>query len=370
VSAAAPLPRFESPDSALRSTARKHCAVVECYNRHDEVYLTTVYLLEQLGYEVHVFNTWRNRLKNSFVHAQSLSCEVVSKLKPAQVLDAAKRKRFDLVVFNTLEGSGVLQCAREVLAHTPILGFIHNGGFIREKPEYESLLGNPRLKLMTLAPYVAHHFSDKTQAGSMYPLFFFDREIPSAPRGTRRRFCVQGYFDPTRRHYGQLLECLQALKAEGRDDFEVYVMGRSFGKSFREFAATVHQSGLAENIRYTWKGIGYRAYYRLLNSVDFILPLISPGSHPAYFSNKSTSSVAATIGFEKIGVLHQDLARHYGIEDISFTYDTDLLSAMRRALTTSPSTLAELKVRMKERKAALLQTSLQQLQSAIGAVTS
>jgi hypothetical protein len=333
------------------------------------VYLTTVHLLKRLGYEVRVFNTWRNRLKNSFVHAPSLSCEVVSKLKPAQVLQAAKRERFDLAVFNTLEGPGVLQCARETLAHTPILGFIHNGSFVLEKPEYESLLGNARCKLMTLAPYVAQYFSAKTKAGCIYPLYFFDREIPRTRRKKRWRFCVQGYFDPGRRHYGQLLDCLKALKSEGRDDFEIYVMGRTFNKSFGEFDAAVHRAGLYENVRYTWKGIGYRAYYRLLNSVDFILPLISPDSHPAYFASKSTSSVAATIGFEKIAVLHTDLARHYGIEDISFTYEVDLLGAMREAMNTPAAVLADLTARMKERKAALLDDSLRQLENAIQAVS-
>jgi hypothetical protein len=367
VSAVTPL--ADSAVSARTQQAPRRCALIECYNRHDEVYLTTVHLLEQLGFEVHVFNTWRNRLKNSFVHAPSLSKKVVSKLKPAQVLDAAKRERFDLVVFNTLEGSSVLQCAREIIAHTPILGFIHNGSFVLEKPEYESLINNPRCKLMTLAPYVAQHFSKKALGGSMYPLFFFDKHIPAAPRTHRRRFCVQGYFDPTRRHYDQLLECLKALKAEGRDDFEIYVMGRTFGKSFRQFDAAIQQAGLADNVRYSWKGIGYRAYYRLLNSVDFILPLISPQSHPSYFASKSTSSVAATIGFEKIAVLHEDLARHYGIEDISFTYDTDLLGAMRQALNAAPATLADLTERMKEKKAALLNESRHQLEVAIQAVS-
>jgi hypothetical protein len=256
-----------------------------------------------------------------------------------------------------------------VIAHTPILGFIHNGSFVLEKPEYAPLISSPRCKLMTLAPYVAEHFSKKTQGGSMYPLFFFDTEIPAAPRTHRRRFCVQGYFDPTRRHYDQLLECLKALKAEGRDDFEVYVMGRTFGKSFRQFDAAIQQAGLADNVRYSWKGIGYRAYYRLLNSVDFILPLISPESHPAYFASKSTSSVAATIGFEKIAVLHDDLARHYGIEDISFTYDSDFLSAMRRALNASPEMLTDLTTKMKAKKAALLDESLQQLRTAIESVS-
>ena len=69
----------ESPTPA----PNKRCAIVECYKRHDEVYLTTVYLLEQLGYEVHVFNVWRNRMKNSFVHAPGLRPHIHSRLTAA-----------------------------------------------------------------------------------------------------------------------------------------------------------------------------------------------------------------------------------------------------------------------------------------------
>ena len=61
-----------------------------------------------------------------------------------------------------------------------------------------------------------------TPAGTMVPVFFFDHEVPRIPRTSgRRRFCVQGYFDPTRRDYAGLLRALQALRAEGHEDFEV-----------------------------------------------------------------------------------------------------------------------------------------------------
>jgi len=46
----------------MARTPRKRVAIVECFPRHDEVYLTSALLFEQLGYEVHVFNVWRNRL--------------------------------------------------------------------------------------------------------------------------------------------------------------------------------------------------------------------------------------------------------------------------------------------------------------------
>src|SRR6201999_1649426 len=98
------------------------------------------------------------------------------------------------------------------------------------------------------------------------------------------------------------------------------------------FNAEVERKKLAHYVRYTWKGISYRMYYRLLNSVDFILPLVSPQSHPEYFCGKSTSSVAAAIGFGKIPVLHHRLAELYGIEESSLTYTEDLAAAMLTAL--------------------------------------
>ena len=239
-------------DELRAGTARKRCAVVECYSRHDEVYLTTVSLLERLGYEVTVFNVWRNRVKNSFVHAPGLKPRIRSSLTSTGVLAAVQKERFDLVVFNTFEGSGVLSCARDVLKHTPVLGFMHNGSMICNLKEYAPFLKDPRCRLMVLAPYVGERFAQLAPSNSVTPVFFFDRPVPSMPRSTgRRRFCVQGYFDPRRRHYGLLLEALKQLRAEGRQDFEVYVMGRSLGRPFRDFAREVREAGLASHVRYS-----------------------------------------------------------------------------------------------------------------------
>jgi hypothetical protein len=365
------MPSSRSADQLSVSRPNKRCAIVECYNRHDEVYLTTVHLMQRLGYEVHVFNAWRNRLKNSFIHARSLRPVIHTRLGRQQVLDAVRAQDFDLVIFNTFEGPAVLECAQQILKHTPAIGFMHNGSFICNKPEYQPFVQNPRLKLMVLAPYIAEHFAHITHAGSMVPVFLFDRPVPPVPRTPgRRRFCVQGYFDPKRRHYGLLIDALKALRGEGRTDFEVYIMGRSFDRSFREFAQLVRDEGLADHVRYTWKGIGYGSYYKLLSGVDFLLPLISPESHPTYFKSKSTSSIAAAVGFNAIPIAHEQLAQYYSIDDIAFTYTTDLLGAMRKALEASDESLASLRAQLESTKERYLSDSLQQLERAVGQLSS
>lgn len=349
--------------------ARKRCAIVECYGRHDEVYLSTVFLLKQLGYEVHVFNVWRNRIRNSFVHAPGLKPHIHSHLTASRVLDAAAKERFDLVVFNTFEGREVLSCARDIVRHTPVLGFIHNASLVCNLEEYEPYLHHPRCRLMVLAPYVGEHFARLTPANTITPVFFFDRRVPSIPRTDgRRRFCVQGYFDPGRRHYELLLQALKDLRGEGRVDFEVYVMGRSLDHRFREFAREVRDAGLASHVRYSWKGIGYRSYYRLLNSMDFILPLISPESHPTYFKSKSTSSIAAAVGFNAVPVTHERLAQNYSLGDAAITYTTDLLSALRRALDMGDDELVAQRARLAAVKERYLGDSMRELGQAIEVV--
>lgn len=345
------------------------CAIVECYNRHDEVYLTTASLMTRLGYEVHVFNTMRNRVKNSFVHAPALARRVHSRLSSADVLRAACAGRFDVVIFNTLEGAAVLECARRVIQSTPVLGFIHNASFLANKPEYSAVISDHRCGLLALAPYIGSNVAGIADLGCMYPVFFYERAVPRIASNGKRRFCVQGYFDPKRRQYSLLLAALEQLRAEGRDDFEVYVMGRWFSKDFTAFNAEVARKGLAHYVRYTWKGISYRIYYRLLNSMDFILPLISPQSHPEYFRGKSTSSVAAAIGFGKIPVLHRQLAELYGIERFSFTYTDDLAAAMRSALDMPGNELAALQARMLQIKDEYCDYSLHQMQQSIARVT-
>ena len=349
--------------------ARKTCAIVESYSRHDEVYLTTVHLLKQLGYEVHVFNVWRNRIKNSFIHAPGLNPWVHSSLTASKVLEAARKERFDLVVFNTLEGRDVLSCARDTLRHAPVLGFIHNASLVCNLKEYEPYLNHPRCRLMVLAPYIGEYFAHLAPSNTVTPVFFFDERVPSIPRTSgRRRFCVQGYFDPGRRHYELLLQALKDLRGEGRVDFEVYVMGRSFDRRFRDFARRVREAGLAAHVRYSWKGIGYRSYYRLLNSMDFILPLISPESHPTYFKSKSTSSIAAAIGFNVVPVAHELLSQHYSLGNSAITYTTDLKSALRRALDMDDDTLAAMRARLALVKERCLDNSLREIGAAIAAV--
>jgi hypothetical protein len=356
---------------SMARTPRKRVAIVECFPRHDEVYLTSALLFEQLGYEVHVFNVWRNRFRNSFVHVRGLKPRIHSRLNAAGVLEAVRQERFDLVVFNTFEGIEVLECASDIMRHTPVLSFMHNGGRICKFEEYQPYLHHPRLRLMVLAPYVGAHFAHLAPANTMTPVFFFDEPVPSIPRrDARRRFCVQGYFDPKRRHYDQLLQALKALRAEGRTDFEVYVMGRSLDRRFRDFARQVREAGLAEHVRYSWKGIGYRSYYRLLNSMDFILPLISPESHGRYFQSKSTSSIAAAVGFNAVPVTHELLAQHYALGDTAITYTTDLLSALRRALDMSDEELAAMRDRLSSVKLRLLGNSRRELEAAIAAVSS
>jgi hypothetical protein len=350
-------------------SGKRRCAIVECYSRHDEVYLTTVHLLEQLGYEVHLFTVWRNNLRNSFVHAPGLRPQVHVLLNAAQVLAAVRQHRFDFVVMNTFEGPEVLTTVAELLQHTPVLGFLHNASLIRNLPDYRPLLEHPRLRLMTLAPYVTEDVEKTAPAGTLVPVFFFDRAVPRlAYNEGKRRFCVQGYFDPKRRHYGQFLEALTALRAEGRTNFEVVVMGRNFGRTFRDFAKQVREAGLADHVSYTWKGIGYRRYYRLLNSVDFVLPLISPESHGTYFRSKSTSSIAAAVGFNALPIAHEKLAQSYSLGDIAITYTQDLADALRRALDLSDVDLAQRRQQLAAAKQRFLDDSRASLQQAIASV--
>jgi hypothetical protein len=352
------------------SERRKTCAVIEAYSRHDEVYLTTVHLLQRLGYDVRVFNTWQNRAKNCFVHAPSVRPRIDSAMRTRDVLAQAEEGTFDLVIFNTLEGAEVMASAKRIRRKSPVLGFLHNGSFVRSKPEYLDVLKDPGCRLMVLAPYIADQFPSTVTAGFMYPVFFHDREVPKiAPIAGRRRFCVQGYFDPKRRHYGVLLDAVRALCDEGRTDFEVWVMGRSFATEFRAFHRRVKQMGLAPVVHFTWKGVGYKSYYRILNSVDFILPLISPDSHPSYFLSKSTSSIAAAVGFGKIPIVHRRLADLYGITDVCFAYDGNLVDVMRDALNSQEQVVRALRSEVLSTRRRFLEQSERQLAAAIDAVT-
>jgi hypothetical protein len=345
---------------------KPRCAIVECYNRHDEVYLTTVHLLNRLGYHVDVFTSFRNRLKNSFVYTDSLDFELRLRFSGSRVLDPQAYRGYDLLVFNTFEGAAVLDAARRLIQGIPIIAFVHNASFLKRRPEYRYFLEHRRCRFAVLAPYVRDHIADVTDALYMFPVFFHDRPVPGGrPDDGRRRFCVQGYFDGSRRQYGALVDALASLRASGRGDFEALVMGRNFSLDFRSFHAEVERRGLSRFLRYAWTGIGYRSYYGLLSKVDFILPLVTPKSHPDYFAGKVTSSVSAAIGFGKLPVVDETLAACYGATAASFTYAESLAPAMQRALDASGDELASLRQRLASVREDCLRRSLEQMRRAV-----
>ena len=349
---------------------KPRCAIIECYNRHDEVYLTTVHLLNRLGYHVDVFTSFRNRLKNSFVYTDRLDYRLHWRFKGPWVLDPETYRGYDLLVFNTFEGQPVLDAARRLIKDVPVIAFMHNANLLHRRPEYRHFLDHRRCRFAVLAPYVRDHIADITDALYMFPVFLHDRPLSGRrPDDGRRRFCVQGYFDSRRRQYGALLDALTRLKESGREDFEAVVMGRTFARDFRSFHAEIERRGLTRFLRYAWKGIGYRSYYGLLDSVDFILPLVTPQSHPEYFCGKVTSSVSAAIGIGKIPVLDETLAGRYDVAPAAFTYTESLASAMQRALDASSDELGALQRQIAHVRQDCLGRSLEQMRRAIAELT-
>ena len=146
-------------------------------------------------------------------------------------------------------------------------------------------------------------------------------------------------------------------------------MGRTFARDFRSFHAEIERRGLTRFLRYAWKGIGYRSYYGLLDSVDFILPLVTPQSHPEYFCGKVTSSVSAAIGIGKIPVLDETLAGRYDVAPAAFTYTESLASAMQRALDASRDELSAQQRQIAHVRQDCLGRSLEQMQRAIAELT-
>jgi hypothetical protein len=66
-----------------------------------------------------------------------------------------------------------------------------------------------------------------------------------------------------------------------------------------------------------------------------------------------------------VPVAHEQLARYYSIEDVAFTYTTDLLEAMRRALDTPDDRLAAMRVSLEGVKQRYLRDSQRDLQQAL-----
>ncbi len=110
----------------------------------------------------------------------------------------------------------------------------------------------------------------------------------------------------------------------------------------------------------------YREYLDTVKEAAFILPLVDSTSFlfQPYLGEKITTSLALAIATARIPVVHEAIARLYGVEDMAVMYeDGGLADAMRRAMSLTADDRTRMVSCLQNRRASLLKDSVSNLGS-------
>jgi hypothetical protein len=347
------------------------CAIVEHNWYHDEVIPTLAYALNQLGFEVDVFLPKSALAANAFTFAGDLRYRTHAiDTRLGRLMGTPPRyRRYDLTVLNSIEPVEVMRASSGLPG--PLLAVVHNASLLRQDPEYAAYFEPARRAPVVLWKHVAAYLAPEWNAQWIAPIYFGDVPRPDRhPAATT--FCVQGNFAFDRRNYDSLATAAEHLIGAGQTGFRVLFVGRSDSPDGLEFRAQLARTTASTVMEFSASGIPYRDYYSTLAAADFILPLIdtSTDQYAYYFADKATSSLAVSIGLGVVPVVHSRLASQYEVADAGICYQNgQLAQAMSQALALGSEEGAGMRLRLHERRRALLSETVANLRRAVDTVS-
>jgi hypothetical protein len=347
------------------------CALVEYNWYHDLVIPTLVYALNQLGFDVDVYQPRRALAVDPFCFSPGLRYRTfaidgtVGKLRGTP----NRLRRYDLTIANSIEPVEVLRATEQLGG--PVLAIVHNATLPLTNSEYAGYFEPRRRAPIVLAKHISEYLAPRMAASWVAPVFFGDVPRPTQQAQTVE-FSVQGNFAFDRRNYDSLLAASEELIASGETGFKVRFVGSSDTPDGEAFRATLAKSPAEPQMEFTEPGIPYRDFYRMLAAADFILPLVDTSTplYENYYTDKATTSLMISIGLGVLPVLHSVLAQVYELEDAAICYeDGQLGDAMLRAIDIAPDDGTRLRSRLAARRNALLAQSVANLRRAVDAVS-
>jgi hypothetical protein len=247
---------------------------------------------------------------------------------------------------------------------------VHNTNLLLDDPAYR-LFFEQRFRLpIVMARHIADHVRPSLGELPWVSHVVFG-EPPVARSGDTATFVVSGNVEYNRRNYASLLDAVGVLQAEGAA-VKVRIVGRSNVRDGKPFRAEAERRGLASCFEYSPSDTNHPDFYRLVAESDFSLPLIDTADplYGQYLRTKLASSVVFAIGLGVPIVAHTELARVYAIDGGGPTYeDGGLADAMRTAIASTGSERAAWREALERQREAILDASLQNLRTAIEAVT-
>ncbi len=225
-------------------------------------------------------------------------------------------------------------------------------------------------KTWQLAPDIRFLLGERIEKGAV--LLFESEEFPmvnphyfgkviSPPKNEMTRFAVVGEVRNDKRSYPALVHAVTELERTGHD-FRIDIIGRG------DLATP------PERLSRTFRFHGYLSYqdlYDVLDSTDYILPLLDPSNpdHETYRRHKTSGCFQLAYGFHKPVVLERSFAEARGFTDdnaILYSGANGLQAGMEQAVRTSRAGYDVMRTGVAKRSAVIQERSRESLGRVLG----
>jgi glycosyltransferase involved in cell wall biosynthesis len=341
------------------------CALIEHNYHHEQVLPTFVYLLNELGVVPDVYLPRFSVAADPFAYARTLRyhiCPVDGRF--ARLRGTPRRLgRYDVVIYNSIEPPWVLQKA--AAQHRPLVSVLHNADLLTTHPDYVSFFQARNRVPLVLARHVAESL-DGRHVRWVAPVHL--GEIARPPDGDCIRLAVQGNVEANRRNYESLLDAIEEVVQQSLK-VRVLLIGRSDLADGKRLKEEIRRRHLDEWFEVTGE-LPYTDFLKAIASCRFVLALIDRSSEifASYYRFKLTSSLLMSLAVGVPPVVHAELARLYGLEHASITYeDGGLAGAIARGAALDSRAHESLVREISTLRGTLLARSASNLQGAIDA---
>lgn len=258
------------------------------------------------------------------------------------------RKKYDLTIFNTLEGSTVQYSYLLFFRKLQVVRVVHN--LPPDQPKYllSSKIQSRVEKSVNGSVFLNKQLADLSKispdsnSGCFYPVFFDDflksRNIKPENSGCTSvlKLGVQGNVEELRRNYTGLIKSVSRLPEKQKQKIQVHIIGNSSNQFGSFLKDNVEKNGLSEIFHFYDEYLSFENFFRILSNMHFLLPLIDKTLpiFSRYEGKKITSTTSMALAVKKPLLVSSDLPVEKNITPIALFYpgpnlETGIMDALR-----------------------------------------
>lgn len=306
----------------------KKVLLLEAASSHDECLYTQWEALKSAGVEVElaVDEQVANRIQISDAQVHIVRTRASSNRDIVQAVSQLIREaKPDVVVFNTAQGRFVRDLALRFLFHkVRFVGIIHTTR--KFKGSFTQKIINLKIKDYL---FLARFLLDQCKPNSslrmdyFYPLYFPGARQAKAAFPSKR-IAIIGGVEERRKDLNALLDMMQQ---EGSTDVHFVFLGRTDRSKpeVQRFCERLDELELSSRVRLFDAFISHELFNQELAQVDYILPLVHPGTPSAeqYFSNQIPGAMNVALAFTIPLLIEESYRQISELQDAAFYYKVE-----------------------------------------------